>query len=250
MSKKRIGPVTRKKVESLIWYHTIDLGNGVSTPGIYDHRPYLEFYGIPEDLTGKKVLDIGAASGFFAFEMEKRGAEVTATELRRWEDHDFGPLYVPDTPIEKLQEYLHRPFDLARRILGSRVKKRKISVYRLSPETVGVFDLVFCSSVLLHLRDPVEALRRIREVTRELAVIATGIHKDGDAEPRALFSGHKGGDTWWLPNRACLEAMEESAGFKRWSWYSDFRLDYRDGSPGTWHGVIHAFPDSPSTEER
>jgi len=237
-------------VESLTWYHTIDLGGGVVTPGIYDHRPYLEYYGLPEDLTGKKALDIGTASGFFAFEMEKRGAEVTATELRRWEDHDFGPLYVPDMPVEKLQEYLHKPFGLARRILGSKVKKKRISVYNLSPETVGVFDLVFCSSVLLHLRDPVKALWRIREVTRERAVIATGIHEDGGAEPRALFSGHKGGATWWLPNRACLEAMVESAGFKRWRWVSDFRLDYRDGTPGTWHGVIHAFPGKVPKEAR
>lgn len=54
-----------KMVESLEWYHTIDLGNGIITKGHYDHRPYLHYYRIPEDLSGKTVLDIGAASGFF-----------------------------------------------------------------------------------------------------------------------------------------------------------------------------------------
>ncbi|MBD3414367.1 MAG: methyltransferase domain-containing protein [Candidatus Aminicenantes bacterium] len=230
------------KIKSLIWYHTIDLGEGNRTPGIYDHRPYLRFYGIPDDLSGKKVLDVGTASGFFAFEMEKRGAAVTATELKKWQDHDFGPLYVPDKPLKVLQSYLHKPFDLAKRILHSKVKKRKINIYRLSPKTVGVFDITFCSSVLLHVRDPVKALWRIRTVTKEMAIIATGIHSDKEPKPLASFLGNQSGDTWWLPNKACMEAMVESAGFKKWHWHSEFRLDYRDGSEGVPHGVIHAFP--------
>ena len=230
------------KIKSLIWYHTLDLGNGNLTPGIYDHRRYLRFYGIPDDLSGKKVLDVGTASGFFAFEMEKRGAEVTATELKKWQDHDFGPLYVPDKPIKALQSYLHEPFDLAKRIFRSKVKKKKINVYQLSPKSIGIFDITFCSSVLLHLRDPVKALWRIRTVTKEMAVIATGIHQGSEREPMAFFMGNRGGDTWWLPNKACLEAMVEGAGFKRWEWYSEFQLDYGDGSQGMLHGVIHAFP--------
>jgi tRNA (mo5U34)-methyltransferase len=71
----------KRLVKSLDWYHTIDLGQGIITPGSYDHRSYLQFYGLPEDLAGKTALDIGAGSGFFAFEMERRGAKVTATDL-------------------------------------------------------------------------------------------------------------------------------------------------------------------------
>jgi len=83
----------QEQVDSLSWYHTLELGQGVVTPGIYDHRPFLPFYGLPCRLVGQTALDIGAASGFFTFEMERRGAKVTATDLPEWMAHDFGPHY-------------------------------------------------------------------------------------------------------------------------------------------------------------
>src|SRR4051794_14553803 len=58
------------------WYHTIDLGNGLLTPGTYDFREGLAGYGFEENLQGWKVLDIGPATGFFSFEFERRGADV------------------------------------------------------------------------------------------------------------------------------------------------------------------------------
>ena len=240
MTEREIKKI-KQKVSMLIWYHTIDLGHGIVTPGIYDHRRYLEFYGIPDDLSGKSALDIGTASGFFSFEMEKKGAKVTATDLANWMDHDFGALYKPDRPLDVLQGYLQKPFELAKEVLNSGVKKKKINIYDVSPDTLGTFDLVFCSSLLLHLTDPIRALQNIRSVTREMAIIATGIRRDENKEPLASFSGHKEGAVWWLPNRPCLESMIQSTGFKRWEWFSEFRLDYSDGRAGTHHGVIHAY---------
>lgn len=238
----------RKKIEeqvnSLEWYHTIDLGRGILTPGHYDHRQYLDNYGLPEDLKGKKVLDIGAASGFFSFEMEKRGAEVTATDLQSWMDHDFGPNYTPDRPIEELERYLHEPFDLAKRVLKSKVNKIEINIHDISSDRLGTFDLVFCSSVLLHITDPIKALWCIYNVTQDMAIIETSLYKDDSRESRALFYGHHGGTTWWLPNRACLESMVQNAGFDSFKWQSEFRLDYRDGRPGNDCGVIHAWKTS------
>ena len=234
----------KRRVLSTEWYHTIDLGRGITTPGHYDHRPYLQSYGFPKDLTGKTALDIGAASGFFSFEMERRGAQVTAADLPMWMGHDFGPAYQPDKTPEEGRRYLYEPFELARSALGSRVEKREINVYDLSPETIGTFDLVFCGSVLLHLTDPVKALWRIRSVTRGIAIIATAIHQGDYHEQVALFAGHHRGDVWWLPNRACLEAMVQSAGFSRWEWVTEFQLDHRDGQPGFWHGVVRAWNTS------
>src|SRR5262245_17699909 len=137
-------------IGSLTWYHTIDLGDGLITPGIYDHRPYLARYDLPADLRGRTALDVGAASGFFAFELERRGAAVTTVDLPEWFDHDFGPLYQPDRDTEGGRTYLHEPLAIAARLLGSRVERRHLNVYDLSPETVGTFDLVFCGSLLIH----------------------------------------------------------------------------------------------------
>jgi tRNA (mo5U34)-methyltransferase len=237
----------KRQVADLEWYHTIDLGGGVVTPGAYDHRPYLPNYGIPEDLSGKTVLDVGAASGFFSFEMERRGAKVTALDLPAWFSHDFGPNYVPDKTAEDGERYLHEPLELARHALRSRVDRIDMTVYDISRESVGTYDVVFCGSLLVHLADPIRALWQIQEVTGELAIIATSIEPQAGREPHARFVGHVRGDGWWIPNRACLEAMVESAGFAGWEWYSDFQLNYANGEPGPYHGVIRAWntPERP-----
>jgi tRNA (mo5U34)-methyltransferase len=232
---------TRQFIDTLTWYHTIDLGHGLVTPGIYDHRPYLHHYGLPSDLTGKQVLDIGAASGFFAFEFERRGAQVTATELPRWFDHDFGPTYQADQTDEAGLRYLHQPLDVARRVLGSQVAQRHLNIYELSPETVGMFDLVFCGSLLVHLTDPTRAFWNIASVTSDKAIIATVLMPDHDPRPLALLHGHVSGDSWWFPNRTCLELLAVCAGFVGVEWVSEFHLNLRDGSPGPYHGVLHAY---------
>ncbi len=226
---------------SLTWYHTIDLGNGVVTPGIYDHRAYLGHYGLPKNMRGISALDIGAASGFFSFEMEKRGAEVTATDLPTWTAHDFGPLYEMEMGTDQAEQYLHDPFLFAHKTLGSRVSRNLINIYDINPESMGRFDLVFCGSVLVHLTDPAKALWRIQSVTKEAAIIATPVYLLRRSEPLALFVGHERGDGWWLPNRPALEAMLRSAGFKGWEWFSDFRLDFSNGEPGPYHGVVRAW---------
>jgi len=241
VSKKKNREKLLADIRSLHWYHSLDLGDGIVTEGIYDHRPYLQYYGLPEDLNGKTALDIGAASGYFSFEMERRGAKVTAIDLPAWFEHDFGPRYQPDQTPETGQRYLREPFRIAKKMLASRVKKVEMNAYDISPQTVGMFDLVFCGSLLLHLTDPIRALWRIQSVTRELAIIATVIHNDPDAGPLAAFAGHEAGFVWWLPNRAGLEAMAMSAGFTRAQVVSEFQLNYRGQETGPYHGVLHAW---------
>jgi tRNA (mo5U34)-methyltransferase len=228
-------------VSSLTWYHTVDLGNGVLTPGHYDHRPYLHYYRLPDDLRGKTVLDIGAASGFFSFEFERRGAQVTATELPAWFDHDFGPNYQADHTAESGQVYLHQPFEVARQLRKSTVAVNYINIYDISPGTVGMFDLVFCGSVLIHLTDPLKALWRIASVTKDKAIIATSLDPNEPERPIATMVGAECGDGWWIPTRACLELMAVAAGFVGIEWVSEFQLNYRDQDTGPYHGVLHAY---------
>ncbi len=231
-------------VNSLEWYQTLELGNGIITPGRFDHRPYLDNYSLPETLNGKTVLDVGAASGFFSFEFERRGANVVATDLPEWFNHDFGPNYRPDKTVESGQVYLHRPFEVARDALGSKVQRKLINIYDISPETTGTFDIVFCGSVLLHLTDPIKALWNLASVTREKAIIATVIDREESERPIATMMGYGRGDVWWIPTRACLELMTVSAGFAGIEWISEFELKHRGGSPGPYHGVLHAYKTS------
>jgi len=117
------------QVAAVSWYHTVELGNGIVTPGQYDLRPYLDRYGLPASLAGQSALDLGTASGFFAFELERRGARVTATDLPAWYDHDFGPKYSIDQSQEELKSYLTEPFEIARAARGSQVDKKFINIY-------------------------------------------------------------------------------------------------------------------------
>lgn len=236
-----IDPDLQARIDAASWYHTIDLGDGRVTPGAYDHRPYLPRYGLPEDLTGKTALDLGAASGFFSFEMERRGAQVTAVDLPDWDSHDFGPNYQPDQDPETANRYLHEPFEIAKEALGSKAEKRRLNIYDVSPQTVGVYDIVFCGSLLIHLTDPIRALWNIASVTREKAIIATSITPAEAERPIATMVGYDRGDGWWLPTRRTLELMTASAGFAGVEWFSEFYLNYSDGSTGPYHGVIHAY---------
>ena len=111
-------------------YHRTVVADDLVIEGHYDMSRYLHHYGLPEDLSGLKALDVGTADGFFAFEMERRGAEVSAIDV--WE----GDYY------DRLCE-----------CLGSAVCYVTKSVYDLEPG-FGSFDLVFCRSLLLHLSDP------------------------------------------------------------------------------------------------
>lgn len=138
------------------WWHEIELAPGIVTPGDDSNRmklPILDGLGLPRDLRGMRVLDIGCSDGFFSFAMEERGADVLAID------------FVPPTSTG---------FDTARTILGSRAEYRMENVYNLSPERHGQFDLVLFLGVLYHLRKPLAALDAIRSVMRPGAQLFVG----------------------------------------------------------------------------
>lgn len=191
-----------RAVGEIGWYHSIDLGNGVVTPG---HHTFddLERMGVPDRLDGKTVLDIGAWDGFWSFEAERRGAKrVLATDSFVWaEDSRWG----------------RRGFDLARRALGSGVEDRFIDVMELSPEQVGTFDLVFFLGVLYHLRDPVNAIDRVASVTGDQLILETETALNWSRQPAALLFPNDelaNDDTnWWALNDSAIIGLLRRAGF-------------------------------------
>ena len=139
----------REEIAGIDWYHTIDLGNGIVTPGVDNTRERLPVMQMPPDLTGKSVLDIGAWDGFFSFEAERRGASrVLAVDSFSWHGAGWGT---------------KDGFDCARRVLNSRVEDLEIEVLDLSAATVGTFDLVLFLSVLYHMKHPLLAPRASRQ---------------------------------------------------------------------------------------
>jgi tRNA (mo5U34)-methyltransferase len=203
------------------WYHTIDLGGSLVSQGFYDHRPVVDRYGLPESLAGKTALDVGPADGFFAFEMERRGADVTTADVAKWGDFDWLPHARPYLG-EFAEGTCH--LDLAIAMRGSSVTPKICSVYDISPETVGTFDVVFCGSLLLHLQNPIKALVAIRSVTREMAVIETTVNPEIDRDHPGrpwLSFGHREHETrlgsecvYWKLSAAALQEMLEYAGFE------------------------------------
>jgi tRNA (mo5U34)-methyltransferase len=227
------------------WYHTVDLGDGLVTPGMYDYRETIASFGFPEDMTGMTVLDVGSATGFFAFEFERRGARVVSVELPSLRDLDRFPgqdvdgslrkieaMIFPDVlDLEKFVRHGHGerdlywyllegPFRFCRDRLGSRVERCYSTIYDLTLERTGVregFDLVFFGDVLIHTLYPLKALASLAALCRGTLVFA-GVLPEGPQEPPAMMyiGGANAADdevAWWHPNLSCLTQMLSKLGF-------------------------------------
>lgn len=194
-------PDVLREMNAIHWFHQIDLGNGVVTPGSENTVRLLKRLGMPASLAGKTVIDIGAWDGYFSFDAERRGAaRVLATDSFAW------------------QKRTRAGFDFAHRQLNSRVEAMEIDVLDLSPETVGMWDISLFLGVLYHMKHPMLALEKVASVTREMVVVETLVDMLGIREPAiAFYPGkfHKDATNWVGPNPAAVVAMLKVAGFAR-----------------------------------
>ena len=236
-------PGLAAEVARFPWYHTLELPGGVVTPGMFDHRPVLDRYPIPDDLTGMRCLDVATMDGFWAFEMERRGAaSVVALDLEDPEELDW-PASLRAGHERTMDETKAERFGLVHQALGSRVERVLLSAYDLGPD-LGTFDFVFCGDLLLHLKDPITPIENIRSVCTGSAVIANVIKRFRFRERRAIAE-LDGIDSfsWWTTNLAGLVRIVRAAGFERVEAEPTFELPFRTG--GDWkglRGVVRAYP--------
>ncbi|MFC3631227.1 TIGR04290 family methyltransferase [Paracoccus angustae] len=203
------------------WFQNLDLCGVATAPGHflgdYPADKFARFaHLVPEDLTGKSVLDIGCNAGFYSFEMRRRGAARVLG-------------------IDTDARYLAQARFAAEVLDMSGVEFRQTGVYDVG--ALGErFDLVIFMGVLYHLRHPLLALDLIREhvaddlmlfqtLTRgpdSVAVQAPDYDFSEDAHfqrpdwPRMAFVEHEWAHdwtNWWVPNRAGVEAMLRASGF-------------------------------------
>lgn len=217
-------PSIRSQVDRLPWYHTIELGDGLVTPGEYDHRPAVRHVPLPARLDGLRCLDVGTHDGFWAFEMERRGAaEVVAIDIEHPEEIDW-----PEPRLEitdQLRAHVAErkaAFEVAASALGSSVKREWCSLYDLTSDRVGTFDVAFLGTLLHHLRDPIGALQSVRRVTDGRLVLVAVV----SPWKTALFPVtpiteilEMGADPFYeIPNAAGLRRQLELAGWEVERW--------------------------------
>ncbi len=214
----------RAQVDAYEWFHSIDLGHGLRTRGRDDSPRKLEWLSLPADLSGRSVLDIGAWDGFFSFEAERRGAKrVLAVDSLAWRDPPWGP-----------RGYgTKQGFELARRALGSEVEDLDLDFDRISPDTVGMHDLVLFLGVLYHMQHPWLTLQRVASVCRDQLILETHVDLLDLRRPAmAFYAGDElSGDesNWWGPNPSAIEGMLRAEGFTRFEVVHLERRAYRYG---------------------
>jgi tRNA (mo5U34)-methyltransferase len=183
------------------WWHSIQLGKGVTTKGhkSVEHLTW-EYQALRlPDLRGKSVLDVGAWDGFFSFEAERRGAQR----------------------VVALDQWRQPGFEIARQALSSKVEGLVGDFMSMDLDKLGTFDFVLFLGMLYHMQNPLESLKRLAAVTREMAVIETEAVAFPGYEQHGLCEFFEAdellGDSsnWWAPNEKALAGMCRAAGFGR-----------------------------------
>ncbi len=204
------------------WYHSIELPDGTLTPGNVDLRSSAKKL-LAGRIDGLRALDVGTFDGFWAFELERRGAQTVAIDVERldaaqWPPRNRARLLEMAERLGGVE--LGKGFRIAHAALGSRVERVVTDVYDVTPEQIGgPVDLVFMGALLLHLRDPVRALEAVHGCLKpggtliQMEPFSIRNTLLGPRRPTGDFQPLRSDFTWWYPNVSCLKAWPWAAGF-------------------------------------
>jgi tRNA (mo5U34)-methyltransferase len=199
------------RARRITWYHPLELptpsGTFLTRPQWHIRRRFarrMRLLQIPENLTGKRVLDVGTWDGFWAYECERRGASVLAIDTYAWDHHGMDG------------------FLLAHEARHSKVEYKRLAVEDVSEGTVGAFDLILFLGVFYHLRSPIAVLDNLRRICRGTLILETHCLLPAVHEAYPLvsffpgdgFESHRPKEFTAIPTIEALIQMLLSAGFR------------------------------------
>jgi len=205
-----------------VFYHVADLPGHGTTSGQWDLRATADAYLGNVDFAGKRVLELGTASGFLCFHMEKKGAEVVAYDLSPEDQWDLVLSFDedPEAAIELNRNCIRRlnnSFWFSHKKMGSRARLCLGSIYNI-PEDLGQFDIVTFASILLHLRDPLGAIQGALKFVRDKIIIVELVPDFQGPFAKFMPSPERrtphGGWLWWLLSPDLLVSFLRLVGFR------------------------------------
>lgn len=193
------------------WWHSIDFGDGVVSKGSKGGGPSIHAHEIkwfPEDFfENKRVLDVGTFDGYYAFHAERQGAkEVVAVDKFVW------------TGRSRVKGRSKRGFDIAHKLLNSKVIPHMLDVEEMNPEILGTFDSIIFAGVIYHLKNPYMSLEILDSLlnTGGRIMIETQMANINNPIPLMQFHPKKSlnndPSNFWSPNGSCLKLMFEEIG--------------------------------------
>lgn len=221
------------------FYHRMDIpGYGSTTGGMWDLRPNVDAYVGGVDFTGKRVLEIGPASGYLTFHMESRGADVVSVELPPDSDWDA----VPDASldIERFAretrndiEHVRDAYWFAHERVGSKARVYYGDIYAL-PDELGHFDIAVLAAVLLHVRDPLRVIEQCARLADSLVI--TDMHYPDLPDDKPYMSWFSTIEepvphVWWRFSPGIFVRFAEVLGFPNSTVTFHEQIYVADGNP-------------------
>jgi SAM-dependent methyltransferase len=170
-------------LRDLVWYHAVELPDGTVLPGAWDLRGHEPAYLGRVNVAGKRVLELGPATGYLTFYLERMGAEVVAFEAGFDVSIDLLPFRGREDPEERrrvMQDTIDRNHDAwwyLHRTLGSSARFVQGNIYDM-PADLGTFDITFFGAILLHLREPWGALSQAARRTTETMIVTEPLQEE------------------------------------------------------------------------